>query len=831
MAIVKWNGSGNWIGNPGDWSTQSPPGTTDIAEVHSGSNDLTNQVTVASIVIDSGATLTADTGALLTANDGINNAGTFVTKTASAVSIGVFTNSGAANIGNSSLGSSTTVEATELTNTGTINLQGNTTSGATEQAVLVITAAAPTDATGTMNVSGDAVLVFGSGGITAIALGAQLALDGAQARVAITGGASALSGLASDAGTFLLRGSNSNGAGGASVTTTTSFSNAGTLGVDAASGDGGSGLTIGGALANTGIATIGNTALSASTTVAATSLVNSGTLALQGNAASGSAEQATLDITGAAPATVTGTIIVAGDADLEFARGGITAIGSGALLELDSAGARITIGATNSALSKLATSSGTFQLRGNNGNGAGGASVTTTKGFTNNGTLQIDNAEGDSGSRLTIGGKLTNDGTIVVGNTELSGSTTVSATSLINNGSLTLQGNNSTGTTDQATLDVASAASVSGDINVSGDADLEFASGAITAIGTGAELTLDGAQARISVGNGTTSALSRLAANNGSLALRGSNGNGAGGVSLTTPTSFANDGTLQVDSFVGDGGCSLTIGGRLTNAGTMVVGNTELSAPTMVGATSLINNGSLILQGNIGTGTTDQVTLDIASAASVSGDINVSGDADLEFASGAITAIGTGAELTLDGAQARISVGNGTNSALSRLAANYGSLALRSNNANGIGSLSLTTTTSFTNDGTLQVDSSLQDSGSSLTIGGRLTNAGTMVVGNTEMMGPVATKVTATSLANDGSLTLQGNLTPGSSTAILDITGAAPSTLTGSVRIAGSADINFASGGITAIAAGALLELDGSGAVMSVSFTGSDSALSKLAKQ
>ena len=42
--------------------------------------------------------------------------------------------------------------------------------------------------TGSVNLSGDALLLFDSGGITSIAGGAQLSLDGAQSRVSIGAG-------------------------------------------------------------------------------------------------------------------------------------------------------------------------------------------------------------------------------------------------------------------------------------------------------------------------------------------------------------------------------------------------------------------------------------------------------------------------------------------------------------------------------------------------------------------------------------------------------------------------------------------------------------------
>jgi fibronectin-binding autotransporter adhesin len=627
MAIDRWNGSGNWTGNPGDWSTASPPASTDIAEIQTGTDTLTSAASVKSIVIDSGALLTADTGASLTTTRGINNASVFATAANSTVTIGgTLTNSGITIIGNTTvLSASTTVTAAGLHNTGLLILQGNATSGTTNQATLDITAAAPATATGNTRVSGDAMLEFASGGITAIGTGAVFELDGAQARVSIGSGttSTALSGLASSAGTFLLSGDTGRGAGGASVTTTTGFSNAGNLEVDSLSfGDGGSTLTFGGTLTNSSAAFIGNIGLSAATTVTASGLDNSGTLVLQGNAASGATNLATLDITAAAPTTATGIIRVIGDALIEFKSGGITAIGSNATLELDGAEARVSIGpgTTSSALSGLASNAGTLMLRGNTSFGDGGSVVTTTTSVTNTGTLSVDALGfGDGGSTLTLGGTLTNSATANIGNIGLSTATTVTAKGLNNTGSLVLQGNDASGATQLATLDITAAATktATGFTRVSGDAMLEFASGGIAAIGYGSWLELDGAEARASILSGTTStALTKLASNAGTFMLRGDTNLGAGGSVVTTTVSFTNTGTLSVDALgFGDGGSSLTLGGTLTSSATANIGNTGLSAATTVTAKGLINNGAIVVQGNNASGATNLATLNITAAA------------------------------------------------------------------------------------------------------------------------------------------------------------------------------------------------------------------------
>ena len=96
-------------------------------------------------------------------------------------------------------------------------------------------------------------------------------------------------------------------------------------------GAGGSRLTIGGTLTNSGSFDIGSTSLTKATTVTAAGLASTGTINLNG----GTTATATLDITGAAPTTLSGTYYLSGDALLEFGSGGVTAIGSGAGLTLE----------------------------------------------------------------------------------------------------------------------------------------------------------------------------------------------------------------------------------------------------------------------------------------------------------------------------------------------------------------------------------------------------------------------------------------------------------------------------------------------------------------
>ena len=840
MANDLWNGNGNWTGTPANWSSGTAPGSTQSAEIQTGSATLSTSSVVIALSIDSGSSLALGNSASLKTTGFLVNAGAFnVTGNSDSVSIGsVFVNSGSAYFGSAGLAGSTTVTAGNFANTGTVTLQGNASSGTTRQMTLHFTGVMSSTLQGTVKVQGDADLELTTG-MTTIGNGATLVIAGKQARVS-TGAATTSTGLSRlslNAGAADFEGDNGVGAGGASLTTTTGFINAGALQVDQYGGDGATTLTFGGVLTNVGSTLIGNSALGANagpgtkTTVTATGLSNSGSLTLQGNVTSGTTNQATLDITAATGAATTGFLRIGGDADLELISK-ITSVASGTTLELDGAQARASIGAatTSTALTGLSLNAGTLSLRGNSGYGAGGAAVTTTTALTNEGTLWVDQYGGDGGSKLAIGGALVNHVTTLIGNGSLTASTTVTATGLSNSGSLTLQGNVTSGTTNQATLDITAAtgAATTGFLRIGGDADLELIS-KITSVASGTTLELDGAQARASIGAATTStALTGLSLNAGTLSLRGNSGYGAGGAAVTTTTALTNEGTLWVDQYGGDGGSKLAIGGALVNHVTTLIGNGSLTASTTVTATGLSNSGSLTLQGNVTSGTTNQATLDITAAtgAATTGFLRIGGDADLELIS-KITSVASGTTLELDGAQARASIGAATTStALTGLSLNAGTLSLRGNSGYGAGGAAVTTTTALTNEGTLWVDQYGGDGGSKLAIGGALVNHVTTLIGNGSLT--ASTTVTATGLSNSGSLTLQGNVTSGTTNqATLDITAATGAATTGFLRIGGDADLELISK-ITSVASGTTLELDGAQARASIGAATTSTALTGL---
>ena len=406
-----------------------------------------------------------------------------------------------------------------------------------------------------------------------------------------------------------------------------------------------------------------------------------------------------------------------GDADLELVTG-ITKVTSGGLLQVDGLHARVSLGAgsSNNALSGLTWNAGTVDFDGNSGSGYGGTSVTTTVAFTNttSGQLWVDVANGDGGSRVSFGGALVNAGVVDIGNSALGnngsgGSTLVLAHSFNNIGALNLLGNAASGTTHKATLDItgAAASTSTGRVQVGGDATLEFASGGITSIGYNAWLELDGSGAKILTSAGASSALSGLAANHGTLLLRGDSGLGSGGATLTITSSFINYGVAYLDGYVnGDGGSTAAFGGTLINYGTLDIGNVALAASTSATATALVDNGTFNLQGNAASGTTDRASLVLSGNAlpTVTNYLRVGGDALLEFHAGGITTVVKSGWLELDGSRALILTNAGASSALASLATNDGVLLLRGNTTAGAGGARITTTTGLTNNGTMYVE-------------------------------------------------------------------------------------------------------------------------------
>jgi len=540
--------------------------------------------------------------------------------------------------------------------------------------------------------------------------------------------------------------------------------NTGHLHVDANGGEGGTILNIGTTLTNSGDLVIGNATLSASDEVTAASLDNTGRIYLMGSGAN----QALLDVAGSAgfgtAGVLSGYVRLAGDSGIEFASGEITSLAASAHLGLVGSDAFIedsTALGSNSALMGLASigAGALFALH-------DGAAVSTTGALVNDGKVYLDpNAgnnslnSGEGGSSLNIGGALTNNGTLGIGNTALSASDEVAAASLDNTGKIQLTGDFA----DQALLDVTGSAGfgtagvLSGNVDLSGDSAIEFASGQITSLAANAELTLNGTNGGAFIEDSTA-----LGSNS---ALTGLASIGAGatfdleyGAAVSTTGALVNDGTVDLDAVVGyGGGSSLTVAGALTNNGSVNISHLYISIGSdEVTATSLDNTGHIGLAGSYSQ--QYQALLDVTAGSAgfgtagvLSGSVYLNYDSAIEFLSGQISTIAAGSDLDLIGNDAFIedSTALGSNSALTGLSDIAGSLTLAP-----LGAASVSTTGALTNSGVV----SIGGTGSTLSIGGALTNSGMLSIYG-------LASVTAKSFVNSGTV----NLISGQ--ALLDVSG------------------------------------------------------------
>ena len=360
--------------------------------------------------------------------------------------------------------------AASLDNTGLIVLTGSS----ANQALLDVTTGVAGFGTagvlsGRVQLSGDSAIEFKSGQITSLAASAQLLLSGNDAFIedsTAQGSNSALTGLASigaDSGLGL--------GDGAAVSTTHALVNNG----DVSIGGGGSSLTVGGTLTNSGSLTIGDNAK-----VTAAALDNIGQIGLRGS----STKQALLDVTtgvagfGAA-GVLRGSVVLTPDSAIEFASGQISTIAASSYLQLIGNSAFIedsTALGWNSALTGLSDIAGELDL---DSWGAVGASLSTTGALVNDGLVNLDNNEdGGGGSSLTVAETLTNTGTLFVGSNGLPSSDSVTATSFVNSGTVDLTGYR----TNFAALDVSGTTTNNGTISI--DQDTEQLAGAVGGAGS-----------------------------------------------------------------------------------------------------------------------------------------------------------------------------------------------------------------------------------------------------------------------------------------------------------------------------------------------------------
>ncbi len=798
-AAVQWgSGSITQIGDgassPGLVYLSNPNGYLEIGATNSDSalKGLTTIASNGELQMNYGASLTTTT-ALTVNGDGqlyVSNSGAG----GDVLTLGgSFTNTGYTQIGTFGMGSASAVNVTgSYTGTGgTVLLQGGNTSTAT--ALLKMSGAAPGTLTGTYQVEGNvaaAAVEWGSGGITQIGDGVSssglvyLSNPNAYLEVGATNSESALKGLTTIASNGELEMDY-----GASLTTTVPLTLApnGQLYVGN-SGAGGDILSVGGALSNSGYTQIGTFGMGSASTVnvAGSYTGTGGTVLLQGGNASGAT--ALLNVSGAAPSTLTGAYQVEGNvaaAAVEWSSGGITQIGNGSsasgYVYLSNPNAYLEVGATNSesALKGLTTiaSNGLLEMD-------YGASLTTTVPLTvaANGQLYVGNA-GTGGDILTLGGALTNSGYTQIGTYGMGSASTVDVTGAYTGtgGTVLLQGGNVTGA--NGLLDVSGAApgTLTGNYQVEGNvgsAAVEWGSGGITQIGDGVSslgyVYLSNPNAYLEVGaTNTESALKGLKtiASNGLLEMDY-------GASLTTtvPLTIASNGQLYVGNS-GSGGDILSVGGALTNSGYIQVGTFGMGSASTVNVAGAYTGtgGTVLVQGGNATGANGLLNVSGATPGTLTGNYQIEGNvasAAVEWGSGGITQIGNGSnesgDVYLSNPNAYLEVGaTNSNSALKTLTtiASNGELQL----AYGA---TVATTGALTADqgGQLYVDSG-GPGGSSLSVGGTFTNDTVVQVGNGNATAASTFNAEKTiSNSSTGTIEVAGG-NAGAANAVLEVTG------------------------------------------------------------
>jgi hypothetical protein len=264
MSKSTWTGAVNsdWA-DAGNWSPAGVPGASSDVTIATGdavasaSIGTVNSITDSSYLsFESAGTNTVaafldNTGHLHVDDSGGGEGGTIL-------NIGeALTNSGDLVIGNTTLSAPDEVMAASLDNTGRIYVTGSS----ANQALLDVTAgSAGFGAAGTLRgyvrLTSDSAIEFASGEITSLAAGAHLGLNGNDAFIedsTALGSNSALKGLASIGvgASFELH-------DGAAVSTGGALVNDGNISLDVNAGDGGSSLTLAGALTNSGDLIIGN---------------------------------------------------------------------------------------------------------------------------------------------------------------------------------------------------------------------------------------------------------------------------------------------------------------------------------------------------------------------------------------------------------------------------------------------------------------------------------------------------------------------------------------------------------------------------------------------
>ena len=519
------------------------------------------------------------------------------------------------------------------------------------------------------------------------------------------------------------------------------------------------------------------------------------------------------------------------------------------------------------------TNSGNLNI--DTGGNSSGTTLSVGGNLTNTGTVNVGTGfNRDGGSTLTISGNLVNSGTLNI-HDDTANATVVAASALTTVGTINLVGDefgNGTGAAELILTSGSAPSTLSSTVTLFGPSLLEFASGGISSIAASGKLVVGGGQAFVADSGATSSdsALTGLTSVAGDFELqRGAamtlSGGLAVGGSLNIDTigvaagsqlgvsgDLTNSGTVNVGTgFNRDGGSTLTISGNLANSGTLNIHDDTANA-TVVTANALTTVGTINLVGDEfgnGTGAAELILTSGSAPSTLSSTVTLFGPSLLEFASGGISSIAAAGKLVVGGGQAFVADSGATSSdsALTGLTSVAGDFELQRGAAMTLsgglavgGSLNIDTIGAaagsqlgvggdLTNSGTVNVGTGFNhDGGSTLAISGNLVNSGTFNIHDDTAN---ATVVTANALTTVGTINLVGDeFGNGTGAAELILTsGSAPSTLSSTVTLFGPSLLEFASGGISSIAAAGKLVVGGGQAFVADSgATSSDSALTGL---
>ncbi len=553
-------------------------------------------LTAGTYVLDGNLSLTGATQTITTNATNLTLAGGTIENANSTNALaGLATNTGKLTIGGSSNSVSSTAASFNNTGTLTINASDSFSVGNLTQI------SGTTLSGGTFVLGGNLDLT--TAGISIKTNSSTLTLEGGTIN---SNGVNALSGLAANTKSLTIAGS-----GTAVATSAASFSNTGTLTIDASD-------------------SFTAAALTQLTGAAGSKTLSAGTYVLAGN----------LDL------TTSGLIITTNSATLTLEGGTINSNGVNALGTLAANTKSLTIAGTSTA---VATSAASFSNTGTLTIDAGDSfsapaltQITTTGGITTltagtyvlGGNLDLTTAENITvnSAVLTLeGGSIktgtTNDLANLNSNTNsltLAGNASFTATgNFSNSGALTIdKGSTFTLTGSNLLTNLASGTLTGGTYTIGGTLKLTSANGGITT--NAANLTLTGTAAKID--DGTANALAGFDNNTGTFTL-------AGDATLTTATTanFSNSGTVDVEK-----GSKLTVGGTGHNynqtAGTTTVDGTLTATGITATGGSIFGAGTLKGNTSVGNATGAAATLNV-------GD---SGKAGLLAITGTYTQLDTG---------------------------------------------------------------------------------------------------------------------------------------------------------------------------------------------